>query len=269
MPFLLKCQSTAAGRHMVKCRVSGALLIVHAADPPAIQAPSFPIGSTGRNHAGAVTDIGANLAAVLQGPQGRRSGNGRGSPGRHLRPGCGTALRPAAAFRRTKSVHRIVWCRAFLTQKTDLHAALRACRRIAGPPTVGTADRSPSDHSRPCIPALRRARAVRRTQSAFRRGAGRGVCLKSSSRAGKRFRPPAYGDSVSAQRSTGSRVPEAATASRFTALGASVFHRLRPDVGVGSRLPDAATTSSFTALDASAVRRLRPGAVLGADAPMR
>ena len=38
-----------------------------------------------------------------------------------------------------------------------------------------------------------------------------GVCLKSSSRAGKRFRPPAYGDSVSAQRSTGSRLPEAAT----------------------------------------------------------
>ncbi len=34
MPFLLKCQSTAAGRHMVKCRVSGALLIVHAAIRP-------------------------------------------------------------------------------------------------------------------------------------------------------------------------------------------------------------------------------------------
>ena len=80
MPFLLKCQSTAAGRHMVKCRVPGVVLIVHAADPPAIQAPPVPIGSTGQDLAGAVTDIGANLAAVLQGLQSRRSGNGRGSP---------------------------------------------------------------------------------------------------------------------------------------------------------------------------------------------
>ncbi len=80
MPFLLKCQSTAAGRHMVKSAALAALLIVHAADPPAIQAPPFPIGSTGQDHAGAVTDIGASLAAALQGAQGLRSGNGRGSP---------------------------------------------------------------------------------------------------------------------------------------------------------------------------------------------
>ena len=79
MPFLLKCQSTAAGRTWLSA-APAALLIVHAADPPAIQAPPFPIGSTGQDHAGAVTDIGASLAAALQGPQGLRSGNGRGSP---------------------------------------------------------------------------------------------------------------------------------------------------------------------------------------------
>ena len=125
-----------------------------------------------------------------------------------------------------------------------------------------------------------------------------GVCLKSSSRAGKRFRPPAYGDSVSAQRSTGSRVPEAATASRFTALDTSVFHRLRPDVGLGAdtsklwvmcraasrarsgflRLRRGDVSEACTPTPRlhlllppqarSAFRRLRPGAVLGTNSPM-
>ena len=42
-----QCPSPALARRGVKCRVSGAVLIVHTVDPPAIQAPPFPIGSTG------------------------------------------------------------------------------------------------------------------------------------------------------------------------------------------------------------------------------
>ena len=41
-----------------------------------------------------------------------------------------------------KSVHGIAWYRAFLTKKPISTRRFRACRRIAGPPTVGTADRS-------------------------------------------------------------------------------------------------------------------------------
>ncbi len=41
-----------------------------------------------------------------------------------------------------KSVHGIAWYRAFLTKNRISTRRFRACRRIAGPPTVGTADRS-------------------------------------------------------------------------------------------------------------------------------
>ena len=96
MPFLLKCQSTAAGRHMVKCRVPGVVLIVHAADPPAIQAPPFPIGSTGRNHVGAVTDIGASLAAKCF--KGRRAADP--ATGAEVPAGTPAGMRDGAPSRR-------------------------------------------------------------------------------------------------------------------------------------------------------------------------
>ncbi len=81
MPFLFKCQYTRRpGDTWLGATRPRRALIVHAVDPPAIQAPPVPIGSTGQDLAGAVRDIGANPAAVLQGPQGLRSGNGRGSP---------------------------------------------------------------------------------------------------------------------------------------------------------------------------------------------
>ncbi len=60
MPFLIKMPvHAAAGRHKVRGHVPGAVLIVHADDPPAKQSLPAPAGSTGQDHAGAVTDIGA------------------------------------------------------------------------------------------------------------------------------------------------------------------------------------------------------------------